>query len=40
VANLHAQVGWKIPPGWRVYGENLFARHSIHYRHLPNCSNP
>lgn len=35
VANLHAQVGWKIPPGWRVCGENLFARHSIHYRRLP-----
>lgn len=35
VANLHAQIGWKIPPGWRVCGENLFARHSIHYHHLP-----
>ena len=35
VANLHGQVGWKIPPGWRVCGENLFARHSIHYQHLP-----
>jgi hypothetical protein len=34
VANLHAQVGWKIPPGWRVCGENLFACHSIHYHHL------
>ncbi len=29
------QVGWKIPPGWRVCGENLYARHSIHYHHLP-----
>ncbi len=36
VANLHAQIGWKIPPGWRVCGENLFARHSIHYQHLPS----
>ena len=36
VANLHAQVGWKIPPGWRVCGENLFAKHSIHYQHLAN----
>lgn len=35
VANLHSQVGWKIPPGWRVCGENLYARHSIHYHHLP-----
>jgi len=36
VANLHVQVGWKIPPGWRVCGENLFAKHSIHYQHLPS----
>ncbi len=36
VANLHAQLGWKIPAGWRVCGENLFAMHSIHYRHLPS----
>jgi hypothetical protein len=35
VANLHSQVGWKIPPGWRVCGEDLYARHSIHYHHLP-----
>ena len=35
VANLHGQMGWKIPPGWRVCGENLFARHSIHYQQLP-----
>jgi hypothetical protein len=36
VANLHARVGWKIPSGWRVCGENLFAKHSIHYHHLPD----
>lgn len=36
VANLHGQMGWKIPPGWRVCGENLYAKHSIHYRHLPS----
>lgn len=36
VANLHAQIGWKIPPGWRVCGENLFAKHSIHYHYLPS----
>jgi len=34
VANLHGQMGWKIPAGWRVCGENLYARHSIHYQHL------
>ena len=34
VANLHGQMGWKIPAGWRLCGENLYARHSIHYRHL------
>jgi len=30
-----AQVGWKIPPGWRVCGENLFAKHSIHLATVP-----
>jgi len=24
----------ELPRGWRVCGENLYARHSIHYRHL------
>lgn len=24
-----------IPEGWRICGENLFAKHSIHYRNLP-----
>lgn len=24
----------EIPKGWRVCGENLFAKHSIHYKHL------
>ena len=23
-----------IPPGWRVVGENMYAKHSIHYQHL------
>lgn len=36
VANLHGRVGWKIPHGWRVCGENLYAKHSIHYHHLPS----
>jgi hypothetical protein len=34
VANLHGQMGWKIPEGWRICGENLYARHSIEYRPL------
>jgi len=25
-----------IPQGWRICGENLFARHSIHYKALPS----
>jgi hypothetical protein len=31
VKDLHAQKGYQIPPGWRVCGENMFAKHSIHY---------
>jgi hypothetical protein len=36
VANLHGQIGWKIPDGWRICGENLYAKHSIEYHHLPS----
>lgn len=25
-----------IPPGWRICGENLYAKHSIHYQDLPS----
>lgn len=32
---LHRRIGHDIPQGWRVCGENLFARHSIHYLNLP-----
>jgi hypothetical protein len=32
---LHAQIAHDIPKGWRVCGENLFAKHSIHYKNLP-----
>lgn len=31
VKNLWAQKAYNIPEGWRVCGENLFAKHSIHY---------
>ena len=36
VRALQGQIGWEIPEGWRVCGENLYAKHSIHYLHLPN----
>jgi len=32
---LHRQVGHEIPEGWRICGENLKAKHSIHYKNLP-----
>jgi hypothetical protein len=31
---LHAKICWEIPAGWRVCGENLYARHSIQYDSL------
>ena len=31
VKNLWAQKGYNIPQGWRVCGENMFAKHAIHY---------
>lgn len=34
VRGLHAAIAHEILDGWRICGENLFARHSIHYRHL------
>lgn len=34
VKNLWGQIYWKIPEGWRVCGENLYAKHSIHYKQL------
>ncbi|TRZ48823.1 MAG: hypothetical protein D4S01_09695, partial [Dehalococcoidia bacterium] len=35
VKRLHGQIAHDIPEGWRVCGENLFAKHAIHYHHLP-----
>lgn len=32
---IHRRIGHEIPPGWRICGENLFAKHSIHYQNLP-----
>lgn len=34
VKSLQAQIGCDIPPGWRICGENLYARHSIAYENL------
>lgn len=31
---LHASLAHEIPEGWRFCGENLFAKHSIHYGDL------
>jgi len=34
VKGLWSQVRWSIPDGWKVCGENLYARHSIPYDNL------
>ena len=34
VKGLHAQIKHMIPADWRVCGENLYAKHSIHYKGL------
>ena len=34
VKQLHGEIGYKIPVGWRVCGENVYARHSIAYDDL------
>lgn len=36
VKNLHAQIQWQIPDGWRICGENLYASHTLHYDGLPS----
>ena len=33
---LHAATRHHIPPGWRLCGENLYARHSLYYDNLPS----
>ena len=35
VRALGAVIGPELPAGWRLCGENVYAKHSIHYRHLP-----
>jgi predicted kinase len=34
VKGLQGRIGGEIPPGWRVCGENVFARHSLAYEDL------
>lgn len=34
VRSLQGRIGHEIPEGWRVCGENLYARHSIEYQGL------
>ena len=36
VKALHGRIGWRTPEGWRICGENLYARHSIAYDQLPS----
>jgi len=36
VKNLHGQIQYLIPEGYRICGENLFASHSIFYNELPS----
>jgi hypothetical protein len=33
---LHASIAYNIPKGWKLSVENLFAKHSIHYKSLPD----
>jgi hypothetical protein len=34
--NYHASFKQDIPEGWRICGENMFAKHSIRYENLPS----
>lgn len=36
VKALQARIGWQIPKGYRICGENVFAKHSIEYDNLPS----
>jgi hypothetical protein len=32
--SIHGMIAHEIPEGWRICGENVYAKHSIHYHHL------
>lgn len=34
VKNLASKLGWLLDDGWRICGENMWAKHSIHYTDL------
>ena len=36
---MHAGIAAEIPEGWRLCGENLYARHSIEYENLSSFFN-
>lgn len=36
VKQLHQRIAHQIPEGWRLCGENMYARHSIGYDELPS----
>ena len=36
VKGLHQSIAHLIPAGWRICGENLYARHSVGYEALPS----
>jgi len=36
VKRFHSEIKQDIPKGWRICGENLYAKHSIHYEELPS----
>lgn len=36
VKAMHARIAHEIPEAWRLCGENLYAKHSIYYSHLPS----
>ncbi len=36
VKQLQQKIGYLLPEGWRLCGENLYARHSIAYERLPS----
>lgn len=35
IKNFQSRIGYNIPDGWRVCGENMWAKHSILYDNLP-----
>lgn len=34
IKKFQSEIGYNIPDGWRICGENLFAKHSIYYSNL------